>query len=94
MSVCLHKLNIDPLPDVPILGCSIIQHQKHQIKICCQENWQIGKQLFYWVENTVGKEEIARYKQLLFPQYLQKLSFVDASNKYLWSEGLKLNVKI
>ena len=31
------------------------------------------------VENIVGKEEIARYEQfLLFPQYFQKLSVVDA----------------
>ena len=30
-------------------------------------------------ENIVGKEEIARDKQfLLFPQYFQKLSVVDA----------------
>ena len=32
-----------------------------------------------WVENIVGKEEIARYEQfLLFPQWFQKLSIVDA----------------
>ena len=32
------------------------------------------------VENTVGKGEIARYKQfLLLPQCVQKLSVVDAS---------------
>ena len=31
-----------------------------------------------WVENIVGKEEIARYKQfLLFPQCFQKLSVDD-----------------
>ena len=30
------------------------------------------------VENIVGKEEIARYEQfLLFPQFFEKLSFVD-----------------
>ena len=33
-----------------------------------------------WVENIVGKEEIARYEQfLLFPQCFQKLAVVDAS---------------
>ena len=33
----------------------------------------------FWVENIVGKEEIAHYKQfLLFPQCFQKLSVVDA----------------
>ena len=32
-----------------------------------------------WVENIVGKEEIARYDQfLLYPQCFQKLSVVDA----------------
>ena len=32
-----------------------------------------------WVENIVGKEEIARYERfLLFPQCFQKLSVVDA----------------
>ena len=33
-----------------------------------------GKNLFKWVEDTVGKGEIARYKQfLLFPQCFQGL---------------------
>ena len=40
----------------------------------------MGIQLYDLVENTVGKEEIARYEQfLLFPQCFQKLSVVDAS---------------
>ena len=35
-------------------------------------------QFYDWVENMVGKEEIARYEQfLLFPQCFQKLSVVD-----------------
>ena len=39
----------------------------------------MGIQLSDLVENIVGKEEIACYKQfLLFPQWLQKLSIVDA----------------
>ena len=38
------------------------------------------KQLSDWVENIVGKGEIARNEQfLLFPQCFQKLSVVDAS---------------
>ena len=45
----------------------------------------MGKQVPDWVENIVGKEEIARYEQfLLFPQCLQKLS----ADEYLWSKGL------
>ena len=39
----------------------------------------MGIQLSDWVENIVGKGEIARYEQfLLFPQCFQKLSVVDA----------------
>ena len=46
-------------------------------------------QLSDWVENFVGKGEIARYEQfLLFPQCFRNLSVVDASKKYLWSKGL------
>ena len=42
-----------------------------------EENW---RKLFKLVENTVGKGEIARYKQfLLFPQCFQKASFRGAS---------------
>ena len=34
-----------------------------------------------FVENIVGKEEIARYEQFpLFPQRFQKLSVVDVTN--------------
>ena len=40
----------------------------------------MGKQFSNRIENIVGIEEIARYKQfLLFPQCLQKLSVVDAA---------------
>ena len=39
-----------------------------------------GRQLSEWVENTVGKGEIARYEQfLLFPQCFQKACFLGAS---------------
>ena len=40
----------------------------------------MGIQLSDWVENIVGKGEIARYEQfLLFPQCFQKLSVIDGS---------------
>ena len=40
----------------------------------------MGIQLSDWVENIVGKGEIARHKQfLLFSQCFQKLSLVDVS---------------
>ena len=39
-----------------------------------------GRKLFKWVENTVGKGEIARYEQfLLFPQCFQKACFSGVS---------------
>ena len=39
-----------------------------------------GRKLSQWVENTVGKGEIARYEQfLLFPQCFQKACFPEAS---------------
>ena len=39
-----------------------------------------GRKLSKWVENTVGKGEIASYKQfLLFPQCFQKACFQGAS---------------
>ena len=37
-----------------------------------------GRQFSKWIENTVGKGEIARYEQfLLFPQCSQKACSVD-----------------
>ena len=48
--------------------------------------WTNWLQLSDWVENIVGKGEIALYEQfLLFPQCFQKLSVIE----YLWSKGLK-----
>ena len=39
-----------------------------------------GRKLSKWVENTVGKGEIARYEQfLLFPQCLEKACFTGVS---------------
>ena len=41
---------------------------------------RIHVQLSDWVENIVGKEELARYEQfLLFPPCFQKPTVVDAS---------------
>ena len=69
--------SIIPLPHMAILGSKIQQ----QIEIWCQKYGQMGIQLSDWVENIVGKEEIACYEQfLLFPQCFQKLSVrVDSS---------------
>ena len=44
-----------------------------------------------WVENTVGKGEIARYKSfLLFPQCFQKVCFPGVSKVSLCGNGLNL----
>ena len=46
-------------------------------------------QLSDWVENIVGKGEIARNEQfLLFPQCFQKLSIVDASKWVSMEQGV------
>ena len=45
-----------------------------------------------WVENTVGKGEIARYEQfLLFPQCFQKACFPGVSKGVIVWEWLKKN---
>ena len=43
-----------------------------------------------WVENIVGKEEIACYEQfLLVPQrFRKKCLLLMCQNEYLWSKGL------
>ena len=66
----------NPLTDMPILGSFNSAANKDMML----NDGQIGIQLSDWVENIVGKGEIARYGQfLLFPQCFQKLSVVDAS---------------
>ena len=53
---------------------------QQQIRDMMSKIWINGIQLSDWVENIVGKGEIARYEQfLLFPQCFQKLSVVDSS---------------
>ena len=51
-----------------------------------------SRKLSKWVVNTVGKGEIARYKQfLLFPQCFQKACFPGASKGVIvweWVKGL------
>ena len=48
-----------------------------------------------WVENTVGKEEIAHYEQvLLFPQCFQKDCFPGASKGVIVLEWVKIHCKI
>ena len=61
---------------MPILASS----NRQIIKLWFQKYGQMGIKLSDWVENIVGKGEIARYEQfLLFPQYFKKLFVVDMS---------------
>ena len=49
-----------------------------------------AKKLSKWVENTMGKGEIARYEQfLLFPQCFQKACFLRASKGVIVREWFK-----
>ena len=50
-------------------------------------------EFFKWVENAVGKGEIARYEQfLLFPQCFQKTYKTTYKNQGLFGKGLTLTV--
>ena len=53
---------------------------------------EIGRKLSKWVENTVGKGEIAHYEQfLLFPQCFQKACFPEASKGVIVWEWVNSN---
>ena len=70
-----------------MFGFDLLPFPKRQIldfaklKAFADDNfkWDENDRKFYkWVENTVGKEEIARYEQfLLFPQCFQKACTAD-----------------
>ena len=71
----LYPQTINPLPHIPILDSSSLAADKDMMS----KILKIGIQFSDWVENIVGKEEIARYEQfLLFPQCFQKLSVADS----------------
>ena len=65
-----------------------------QTERVCSFNFKFdenGRKFSKWVENTVGKGEIARYEQfLLFPQCFQKACFPGASKGVIvwkWVKG-------
>ena len=64
-----------------------------QTKKVCRRQFKFdenGRKLSIWVENTVGKGEIAHYEQfLLFPKCFQKAYFQGASKVSLCGNGLK-----
>ena len=57
-SLCPTKLTLNPLTHMPILGSSNSAANKEMMS----KNSQMGIQCSDWVENIVGKEEIARYE--------------------------------
>ena len=70
------KIIIQPITRLQILDSSKLREIADD-NLKCDEN---GRKLSKQVENTVGKEEIARYEQfLLFPQCFQKAFFPGAS---------------
>ena len=65
---------ISLFPKRQVLDCS-------KLKEFAEDNLEFnenGRQLFKWVENTVGKGKIAHYEQfLLFPHCFQKSCTAD-----------------
>ena len=65
-----------------------------QTERVCRQQFQIRRKwqkVIKWVENTVGKGEIARYAQfLLFPQCFQKACFQGASKGVIVWEWVKV----
>ena len=53
------------------------------------QSWRKWQKLSKWVENTVGKAEIARYEQfLLFPECFEKACFTGFQKVPLCWNGL------
>ena len=75
--ICPDKMFLfNPLPDNKILDWSKLKQIEDDI-FKFDEN---SRKFSNWVENTVGKGEIAHYKQFLpFPQCFQKACFLEAS---------------
>ena len=71
----IFSFSLNPLPDD--------EFQTSKLKEFAENNFEFeenGRKLSEWVENTVGKGQIACYEQfLLFPQRFQKACFPGAS---------------
>ena len=78
---------LNPLPDDKILDRSKLK-QSADSNFKFDENRKFSE----WVENTVGKGEIAHYEQfLLFPQCFQKACFPGASKGVIVWEWVKID---
>ena len=79
----------------PITRQQILDSSK--LKEFADDNFKFdenGKKLSKWVENTVGKGEIARYDQfLLFQQCFQKVCFPGASKGVIEWEWVNCSQK-
>ena len=81
------KVRFNPLPDDKFYTSKLKDFADDNFKF--DEN---GRKLSKWVENTVGKGEIARHKQfLLFPQCFQKACFPGASKGVIVWEWVNPN---
>ena len=79
---------LHPLPDDKFYSSKLKEFADDNFKT--DEN---GKKLSKWIENTVGKGEIAYYKQfLLCPQCFQKACFPGVSKGVIvweWAKGYR-----
>ena len=76
--ICPDKMLLlfNPLSDNKIVDWSKLKQIEDDIFKFDENSRKFSK----WVENTVGKEEIAYYEEfLLFPQCFQKACFLEAS---------------
>ena len=79
-----HVATFNPLPDKKFYT---LPNWKSFENFKFDEN---GRKLTKWVENTVGKGEMARYEQfLLFPLCFQKARFPQASKDVIVWEWVK-----
>ena len=78
----------------PITGQHILESSK--LKEFADDNFKFdenGRKLSKLVENTVGKEEIARYEQfLLFPQWFHEACFPGAPKGVIVWEWVKRSI--
>ena len=86
---------------VPLTHYQTTNLDSSKLKEFAEDNFKFnenGRKLSKWVENTVGKGEIAHYEQfLLFPQCFQKVCFPGASKGVIvweWVKGCKLRALI
>ena len=81
----LLSLTLNPFPNV--------KFQTFILKELADDNFLFDEnrgKFSKWVENTVGKGEIARYEQfLLFPQFFKRLVLQTLKNQALFGKGLK-----